>query len=397
MQFIRRIRMSGLLSFPVDMEPLDLQPLNVLLGPNGSGKTNLIEAFELLRATPTDFAAAIRHGGGASEWLWKGENPAAAATVELETARAASSTKRPLRYRLEFSSSDNDRVKVLDEAIEDMKPNADHGAPDFHYRFRRGRPVVNVKGTEIDSKGSKRQLKPNDLLPNQSILSQLKEPDHYPEITWIGGEFEKVQAFRDCGFGPNSALSGPQRTDYPSDKLLPGGENFALVLNEILHRGGQDIDAALKRFLPRYERISTRIAGNTVQLYLHERGLKAPIPSTRISDGTLRFLAVLAALFSPTPPSLMCLEEPELGLHPDAVSLLADLLVEASHRVQLVVTTHSDALLSSLSDQVESVVVCENYGHGTTFKRLNAERLAHWLEDYTFGDIWRMGEIGGNP
>lgn len=327
----------------------------------------------------------------------EGENSAAAATVELEAAGAASSTERPLRYRLEFSSSDNDRVKVLDEAIEDMKPDVDHGAPNFHYRFRRGRPVVNVKDTEIDSKGSKRQLKSNDLPPDQSILSQLKEPNLYPEITWIGGKFEKVQTFRDWRFGPNPALRGPQRADYPSDKLLPGAENFALVLNEILHRGGQDIEAALKRFLPGYERISTRIVGNTVQLYLHERGLKAPVPSMRISDGTLRFLALLAALFSPTPPSLMCLEKPELGLHPDAVSLLADLLVEASHRVQLVITTHSDALLSSLNGQVESVVVCENNGHGTTFKRLNAERLAHWLKDYTLGDIWRMGEIGGNP
>ena len=69
MQSIRRVRLNSLLSFPTDMEPLDLQPLNVLIGQNGSGKTSLIKAFELLRATPTGFAAAIRYGGGASEWL----------------------------------------------------------------------------------------------------------------------------------------------------------------------------------------------------------------------------------------------------------------------------------------------------------------------------------------
>lgn len=170
-----------------------------------------------------------------------------------------------------------------------------------------------------------------------------------------------------------------------------------LVLNEILHRGSQDIEMALKRFLPGCERISTRIVGNTIQLYLHERGLNAPVPSTRISDGTMRFLSMLAALFAPTPPSLMCLENPELGIHPDAMSLLADLLVEASDRMQLVIATHSAALLSGLNDEVESAVVCENIGHGTTFERLDAERLAHWPKDYTLGDIWRIGEIGGNP
>ena len=72
MQFIQRLRMDGLLSFPPDMDFFELQPLNVLIGPNASGKTNFIEVLELLRATPTDFAAAIRDGGGVAEWVWKG-------------------------------------------------------------------------------------------------------------------------------------------------------------------------------------------------------------------------------------------------------------------------------------------------------------------------------------
>ena len=71
--FIQRLRMGGLLSFPPDMEFFELQPLNVLIGPNASGKSNFIEVLELLRSTPTDFAAAIRDGGGAQEWLWKGD------------------------------------------------------------------------------------------------------------------------------------------------------------------------------------------------------------------------------------------------------------------------------------------------------------------------------------
>ncbi len=398
MQFIRRIRLSGLLSFPPDMEPLELQPLNVLIGPNGSGKTNFIEAFELLRSTPTDFAAAIRNGGDAQEWLWKGENPAVEAELELETGNVAPSTGRPLRYRLAFKSLKS-RVEVVDEAIEEVKPDRGHDEPYFYYRFQRGQPIINVKGTSENSSGElmERHLKRDDLLRDQSVLPQLRDPERYPEITWTGKEFGKIRAFRDWTFGPRSVLRNPQRTSNPPDELLPNAENYALVLNEIKYLRSPDIAKKLKRFLPRFEEFGTRIFGNAMEFYIREQGLTAPISAMRISDGALRFLAILATLYAPTTPPLVCIEEPELGLHPDALSLLAELLVEASNRMQLVVTTHSDALLSALNDQVESVLVCENDGYGTKIKRLNAKRLAHWLDEYTLGDIWRIGEIGGNP
>ena len=94
---------------------------------------------------------------------------------------------------------------------------------------------------------------------------------------------------------------------------------------------------------------------------------------------------------------MVCIEEPELGLHPDAVALLADLLVEASQRMQLVVTTHSDALVSALTNQPAAIVACERPGAGTVLRRLDPEKLASWLDDYRLGDLWRMGELGANP
>ena len=105
----------------------------------------------------------------------------------------------------------------------------------------------------------------------------------------------------------------------------------------------------------------------------------------------------MAALFHPEPPSLICIEEPEIGLHPDALQLVAEALREASERTQLVVTTHSEALVDALSDDPESVVVCEkDFDHSTQFQRLDGDRLAKWLEDYHLGELWRRGEIGGN-
>ena len=102
-------------------------------------------------------------------------------------------------------------------------------------------------------------------------------------------------------------------------------------------------------------------------------------------------------LLSPSPPPLVCIEEPELGLHPDAVALFAELLVEASARMQLIVTTHSDALISELTGQPEAVLTCERPGEGTVLRRLDPERLRSWLDDYRLGDLWRMGELGANP
>ena len=90
------------------------------------------------------------------------------------------------------------------------------------------------------------------------------------------------------------------------------------------------------------------------------------------------------------------MEEPELGLHPDALSLLAELMVEASSRSQLIVTTHSDAFVSALTEEADSVLVCEHLG-GTVMRRVESEKLRYWLDRYRLGEIWRIGEIGGNP
>ena len=121
------------------------------------------------------------------------------------------------------------------------------------------------------------------------------------------------------------------------------------------------------------------------------------LSAVRMSDGTLKFLCLLAALFHPEPPPLMCIEEPELGLHPDALQLVAEALVEASESMQLIVTTHSDALIDSLSDRPESVLVCKrDFENSTQFKRLSTEHLRAWLEHYSLGQLWRKGEIGGS-
>lgn len=393
MPFLKSLKLTGFLSFPPDSPALDLTSLNVLIGPNGSGKSNVIEAIELLHAAPTAFAAAIRDGGGVHEWLWKGDKVSEPATIEAIIE--GSKSIPDLRYLLTFAAS-GQRTEVIDEAIEETH-KTDPSAKDvrFYYRFQHGRPALNVRDTSGGY--TRRTLKREELVPDESVLSQRKGSDVYPEVTWLGQKFAKIQTFREWSFGRYVALRQPQPADLQTDILLPDSRNLGLLLNELEHSDASaEFNRLLTRFLPRYQRFSTRIQGGTVQFYLHESGLKAPVPATRLSDGTIRFMAILAILLSPSPPPLMCIEEPELGLHPDAVGLLADLLTDAATRTQLVVTTHSDVLISGLTDQANSVLVCEHRG-GTVLQRVDPDKLTNWLDKYRLGEVWRIGELGGNP
>ena len=391
MRTLASLRLDGFLSFATGSEAFELRPLNVLIGPNGAGKSNVIEAIELLAAIPVDFANAIRDGGGASEWLWKGAGRRRPATLDA-ILDADTPTGRPLRHRIEFSEV-GDRVEVLDEAIEEVSPaHPDENDVYFYYRFQRGRPAINVAGQDAP-----RHLRRDSLRPDQSVLAQRKDPDQFPEVTWLAGRLASFSTFREWSFGRYADLRRPQPADLPDAGLLPDSRNLALLLNQIDHHDPQTFNDLLRRFFPRFERMSTRVSGGTIQFYLHEPGFKTPTPATRLSDGTIRFMAILATLLAPKPPPLVCIEEPELGLHPDVLSIVADLLVAASNRMQLVVTTHSDALVSALSGEADSVVACERPAAGTTLRRLDSEELGEWLEQYTLGDLWRMGELGANP
>jgi predicted ATPase len=116
-----------------------------------------------------------------------------------------------------------------------------------------------------------------------------------------------------------------------------------------------------------------------------------------MSDGTLKFLCLLAVLLHPKPAPLVCIEGPEQGLHPDAIQIVAEALKEASQRMQLIVTTHSRELIDAFSDEPESVLVCERGANdGTECRRLVSSELDEWLERYSLGALWRTGEIGGN-
>jgi predicted ATPase len=171
------------------------------------------------------------------------------------------------------------------------------------------------------------------------------------------------------------------------------------VLNFILthqdHEPGEKLRKAFQALSDEAKDIETRFREGFVELRVRESsGISTP--AIRLSDGTLRWLALLTILLNPTPPPITCLEEPELGLHPDIIPTLADLLRGASGRTQLIVTTHSQSLVECFSDDPESVCVCEKFEGATKIQRLEADRMKVWLKDYSLGHLWASGQIGGN-
>ena len=399
-RFIRTLRLENFLSFGPTSTAIELNSLNVLIGPNGSGKSNFIEAIDFLAASATDLTRPVRDGGGVQEWLWKGNSGTSIAEIDATLYYPANNV--PLRHRLTFTSVKS-RFELIDEAIENEYAFAGNTDAYFYYRYQKGHPVLNVRSSEANGfkpnyQRSERNLRREDLALDQSVIKQRRDPDLYPEITYLGNYYERIKLYREWNLGRNTPARRPQSVDGPNDFLKEDASNLGLVLNtfERNRTVKAQINKLLSDFYASFDSLSTLFEGGTIQVFLHEKLFEAPIPATRLSDGTLRYLCLLAVLCHPTPPPLICIEEPELGLHPDMISTIADLLVDSSHRTQLIVTTHSDILIDALSETPEAVVVCEKENGATQMRRLERDRLQLWLEEYSLGGLWRSGELGGN-
>ena len=295
---------------------------------------------------------------------------------------------------LSFTESDQ-RFMLTRETIENEHAYPGHDQPYLYYKSHYGSATINYRGADENDRGY-RELKPEEIAIDHSILAQRKDPDHYPELTYLGEVLGEIRIYREWSFGRYSPPRIPQSADLPNDFLAEDGSNLGLVLSR-LKREPRIKKQLLDTLMELYEGISdfdVIIEGGTVQTFLEEEEIT--VPATRLSDGTLRYLCLLAVLHHPKPPPLICIEEPELGMHPDVLPGIAALLRAASERCQIVVTTHSDVVVDALTETPESIVICEKYSGQTTFRRLDKCDLAPWIEKYRLGELWTSGELGGN-
>ena len=391
---IRRLKISGMLSFGPQGIDLSMEPLNVLIGPNGSGKSNFIEALALLQAAPRDLSAPVRRPSGISEWLWKGDDAPGAGVVDALVSYPNGTM--PLRHVLEIGQQ-GERFEVRDERIENESPNSGWEEPSYYYRFQEGNPVISDYPDEPDVLRRERLIGRINLRPEESILSQRDDPDRFPELGWLKEQYGKIKLYRNWEFGPDAGLRRSPRADEPSTFLTERGENLPLVLSKLRGDSRQKFVKSLQQLYDGIDNFHVEVGGGRAELFLVERGGgERYVPASRLSDGTLRYMALAAILLDPNPPPLVVIEEPELGMHPDVVLSIGEMLIQASERTQLVVTTHSRVLINTLEDHASSVVICEKREGQTQMKRLDPDRLEEWLEKYSLGYLWSIGELGGN-
>ena len=381
---IRSLTLRNILSFGLEGCDIALSPLNVFIGPNGSGKSNLIEAIVLLRSSANGLRETVRAGGGVNEWIWKGDSRGVAVVdAVISNPFGSQSLRHVLAFRAEQQA-----FRLDDERIENEKSHYPDKDTYFYYRYQQGHPVLNVKSIE-------RSLAQENVEPDISILVQRRDPDTYPEISYLASVYEKIRIYREWAFGRNTIFREPQKADMRNDRLEEDFSNLGLFLNRLRRnpKAKNALLAALRDLYDGLDDFDVSVEGGTVQVFFTEGDFT--IPATRLSDGTLRYLCLLAILCDPEPPPLVCMEEPELDLHPDILPKLADLMIAMSERTQLIVTTHSDILVDALTEQPESILVCEKHDGQSTIQRLDSQKLTSWLEKYSLGELWTRGELGG--
>lgn len=321
-----------------------------------------------------------------------------AAKIECEIDVEGSNSA--LQYLFSVKGQPSGGFAIAQERISRLRPGGAAAIPLFERRdgqlvFGRNR----ARGTGRNGEG------PSWLVPTESVLGSSRYASPTPEIAPVAQGLEKIRIYKNFDTSTEPDAKGGARrglsTSYlPSNELAEDGYNLPLILNRMGTAGTiKKVEEYLGQFSERFGQVHVDVAGGTGRIYVAEQGLKRSTPGRRLSDGTLKLLCLLAVLFnSESEHSLICLDEPETGLHPDAVRLVARAINEASPRLQLIIVTHSDALIDEFSDTPEAVVVCESDSEtGTQFKRLSRRKLKTWLQDYSLGELWREGAIGGNP
>ena len=391
---IQRLKISGMLSFGPEGINLPMEPLNVLIGPNGSGKSNFIEALALLQAAPHDLSAPVRRMGGISEWLWKGDGERQIATAEAIISCPAGAT--PLHHTL-LMWQQEERFEVALESIKDHRDHHDEEPSKAYYKATTDKVEINRLVEDSSGERGMRTLDRSTVRRDQSILSQREDPDTYPELGRLQQQYRKIRLYRNWEFGPDAGLRRSPRADEPSTFLTERGENLPLVLSTLRGDQRQAFVKSLQQLYDGIDNFQVEVRGGRAELFIVERGAgERYIPASRLSDGTLRYMALAAILLDPDPPPLVVIEEPELGLHPDITLEIGRMLVKASQRTQLVVTTHSTGLIDALDECPSSVVVCEKHDGESIFERLEPKYLTEWLKEYSLGNLWSAGDLGGN-
>jgi predicted ATPase len=350
---------------------LELAPLNVVIGANGSGKSNLLSVFRLLNAmfaTVPGFRLHVAKSGGADSVLHFGvkETPIGELDLRFESESLENG------YSATLAATEVNTLIFAKERVDGRS------SP-------QGTPLAIDLGAGHAESGLPQRAEQQDPVC-KSMLSMLRGCRLF--------DFRDTSEF--------AALRRPARMD-DNRMLARDGGNFAAML--YLYRAKEPeafrrIVIAVRQVVPDFhdfvlEPDRLNMSGIPLNWAHKQRG--HTLGAHQLSDGSLRFIALATLLLQPNEdfPLLIALDEPELGLHPAAIELLAEMLRVAATQTQVLVATQS-RLLVDLCDP-EDVIVVESHAGETEWTRLSSEPLTDWLDDYSLGELWQKNVVGGSP
>ncbi len=360
----------------------ELRPLTVLIGANGTGKTSLLDVFSLLASSAQgSLSKAISDLSGLPA-LSTYDRPG---DLSLGISMSVPGCD-PLEYELRLKPQG--ASYVIDEEI--LSQQRYYKPPPFKHIESHG---TDVKYFEVEQS---RLLRPTwEHNPLETSLSQVPKMHREPE------DFRRRLASSTFYHVLNVEPRSPVRLPQPLRPApLPGKDGEDLVsclfnLREADRDRFEAVEDSIRAAFPTFERLETPlVAAGTLAMTWRDKNLSKPLYMNQLSEGMLRFLWLVTLLESPGLTAVTLLDEPEVSLHPELLSLLAGLLREAANRTQLIVATHSDRLVRFLKPA--EVVVIDSADDGmaqlTWADKMN---LDEWLADYTLDEVWRMGRMGG--
>lgn len=373
MTHIQKLTIKGYKSIQ-SLEDFELRPLNVLIGANGAGKSNFISLFRFLAAVAgNNFPVDIQKWGGPEALLHFGSKVTPKMEIEIKFSPSFGVTgKFENGYRLTLEATHDNRMI-----------------------FSREEPTVRGHFFKAYALGAGHDS------------ARIRTDKDSPSATVSRYVLEKLQIWRQYHFHDTSDTATVKRIHAVNDnlRLKPDAANLAAYLRKLkttprYEHSYDRIIETIRRVAPFFNDFVFRDEDTEyMQLEWTERGRPdTPWKAHILSDGTLRFMCLATLLLQPKNllPDTILIDEPELGLHPFAISLLAEMLKEAAETQQVIVSTQSVELLNNF--RPEDVVVVQREGDASVFKRLDTEELADWLtDDYSLGELWQRNILGGRP
>jgi len=347
------------------LEGFELTNLNIIIGANGAGKSNLISFFKLLRALiDGHLNRYVRDHGGASDLLFQGQK--ITEKMEFETHFGV----RGFRFNLVATPSD--QCAIEDEA-----------------RYYSGGQSGWWSLGDNDEGTSKMV----EEVKQQKSDAKYSQPIYAAITSW------QIYHFHDTS--STAAMRGYEIVQ-DNKVLRTDASNIGAFLlhlkNEHTSNYEQIVDA-IRLVTPFFDDfdLTPRQSGEKqeVNLSWHQQGSDYPMQPYHFSDGSIRFICLATALLQPKPPTTIIIDEPELGLHPAAIVILAELIQAASMRTQVIVATQSPAFIDQFA--IEDIVVVNRKDGASQFSRLQEKDFTQWLEDYSVGELWSKNVITGGP